>query len=318
MGRSVSPDWARLLRQIKNDHRSGASALLGRAIEAGRLFLVATRPLSSDRLGPLLVRFTRLLTASQPSMAPLLNLANALWLGAGDQAESLRWVRLHDAIAAYADSVDRGLAKTIHHGARLVKSGSLVLTYSHSAAVRMALLHALAAGRRFEVVCSESRPMGEGVALARRLAFAGVPVHLTTDAALPGWMGQADLLLVGSDAVVETDVVNKVGTEPLAQAARRARVPAYVLADSSKWLPAGLERFWQMREEAPGEITPLRHSNVQVHNRYFDCSPLRLFTGVVWNEGIAAPSEVRRRIGRLGTSTDLIVLLEQQARRRRA
>ena len=123
---------------------------------------------------------------------------------------------------------------------------------------------------------------------------------------------------VGADAVVKTGVVNKTGTEPLAQAARRARVPAYVLADSSKWLPAGLERFWQMREEAPGEITRLRHSNVQVHNRYFDCSPLRLFTGVVWNEGIAAPSEVRRRIGRLGTSTDLIVLLEQQARRRRA
>lgn len=313
----MSPDWARLLRQIKQDRRSGASALLGRAIEAGRLFLVATRPLSSDRLGPLLVRFTRLLTASQPSMAPLLNLANVLWLGAGDRADSLRWVRLHGAMVAFADGVDQGLAKTIRHGARLVKSGSLVLTYSHSTAVRMALLHALAAGRRFEVVCSESRPMNEGVDLARRLAFAGVPVHMTTDAALPGWVEQADLLLVGADAVIETDVVNKVGTEPLARAARRARVPGYVLADSSKWLPAGLERFWQMRDEAPGEITPLRDSNVQVHNRYFDRSPLPLFSGVVWNEGIAAPSEVRRRIGRLGTSAGLIVLLEQQAGRRR-
>jgi translation initiation factor 2B subunit (eIF-2B alpha/beta/delta family) len=250
-------------------------------------------------------------------MAPFLTFANAVWLGAGDRAESLRWVRLHDTMVAYADDVDRGLATTIRRGAHLVKSGTLVLTYSHSTAVRMALLQALAAGRRFEVVCSESRPMGEGVALARRLAFAGIPLHLTTDAALAGWMEQADLLLVGADAVVETDVVNKVGTEPLAQAARRARVPAYVLADSSKWLPPGLGRFWQMREEAPGEITPLRHSNAQVHNRYFDCSPLRLFTGVVWNEGIAAPSEVRRRIARLGTSTGLIALLKKQTRGRR-
>ena len=250
-------------------------------------------------------------------MAPLLNFANALWLGADDQAEGLLWIRLHGAMAAYADGVDQRLAKTVRRGARLVKSGSLVLTYSHSAAVRMALLRALAAGRRFEVVCSESRPMGEGVSLARRLAFAGVLVHLTTDAALPGWMEQADLLLVGADAVVKTGVVNKTGTEPLAQAARRARVPAYVLADSSKWLPRGLAGFWRMREEAPGEIVPRRHSNVQVHNRYFDRSPLPLFTGLVWEEGIAAPSEVRRRIARLGTAPGLIALLDRQARGRR-
>ena len=317
MGRSVPPDWVRRLRQIEQDRRSGASVLLGRAIEAGRLFLAATRPLSSDRLRPALVRFTRLLTACQPSLAPLLNLANALWLGAGDRAENLRWIRLHDAMAAYADGVDRRLANTVRHGDRLVKAGSLVLTYSHSTAVRMTLLRVLAAGRRFEVVCSESRPMGEGVSLARRLAFAGIPVHLTTDASLPGWMEEADLFLVGADAVVGTGVVNKTGTEPLAQAARRARVPAYVLADSSKWLPPGLARFWRMREEAPGEIAPLRHPNVRVHNHYFDRSPLRLFSGVVWEEGIAAPSEVRQRLARLRTATGLMVLLERQATGRR-
>jgi translation initiation factor 2B subunit (eIF-2B alpha/beta/delta family) len=317
MGLSVPPDWVRLLRQIKQDRRSGASVLLGRAIEAGRLFLAATRLLSPDRLHPALVRFTRLLTASQPSIAPFLNLANALWLGVGDRGENLRWIRLHDAMAAYAEGVDRGLAKTVRHGARLVKSRSLVLTYSHSAAVRMALLQALAAGRRFEVVCSESRPMSEGVSLARRLALAGVLVHLTTDAALPGWMEQADLFLVGADAVVGSGVVNKTGTEPLAQAARRTRVPAYVLADSSKWLPAGLAGFLRMREQAPGEIAPRRHPNVRVHNRYFDRSPLPLFAGVVWEEGIAPPSEVRGHIARLETATDLIALLERQPLGRR-
>lgn len=245
-------------------------------------------------------------------MAPLLNLANALWLGAGDRAEHLRWVQVHDAMAAYADDADRRLAHTIRRGARLVKSGHLVLTYSHSTAVRLALLGALAAGRRFEAVCSESRPMGEGVVLARRLAFAGIPVHLTTDAALPGWLEQADLVLVGADAVLETWVANKTGTEPLARAARRARVPAYVLADSTKWLPPGLERFWRAREEAPGEIARRPHANVQVHNRYFDRSPLSLFSAVVWEEGIATPSEVRRRVARLVGAPALITLLDQE------
>ena len=250
-------------------------------------------------------------------MAPVLNLANALWLAAGDRPESLRWAGLHGATLAYADGVDRGLARTIRRGARLVKSGSLVLTYSHSAAVRMALLRALAAGRRFQVVCSESRPMGEGLSLARRLAFAGVPVHLTTDAALAGWMAQADLFLAGADAVTARGVVNKTGTEPLAQAARRARVPAYVLADSTKWLPAGLGRFLRTREEAAGEIARLRHPNVQIHNCYFDCSPLSLFAGVVWEEGIAGPPAVRRRLVRLKTAMGLLALLEEQPAGRR-
>jgi translation initiation factor eIF-2B subunit delta len=313
----MSADWARLLQQVERDHRSGASTVLARAIAAGRLFLAATRRLPSGRLRAALVRFTSLLTASQPSMAPVLNLSNALWLGAGGRAERLRWIQLRDAMGAFADGVDRGLARTIRHGARLVKPGRLVLTYSHSAAVRMAILRALAAGRRFEVVCSESRPMGEGVSLARRLAFAGVPVHLTTDAALAGWMEHADLFLVGADALTASGAVNKIGTEPLAQAARRLGVPAYILADSSKWLPAGLARFWRMREEAPGEIARLRDPNLQVHNRYFDRSPLRLFTGVVWEAGIAAPPDVRRRLARLETATVQMALLERPPRGRR-
>jgi translation initiation factor 2B subunit (eIF-2B alpha/beta/delta family) len=317
MGRSVSADWVRLLRQIKKDHRSGASALLARAVEAGRRFLLATRTLPPERLAPRLARFTRLLTASQPSMAPFLTFANTLWRAADDPARGLSWDRLHSAMVAFADGADRGLTATIRHGSQLVKSGSLVLTDSHSTAVRIALRRALAAGRRFEVACSEARPMGEGVALARSLAFAGVSVHLTTDAALPGWIERADLLLVGADAVFETGVVNKVGTEPLLQAARRARVPAYVLADSSKWLPKDLARLWCARDEPATEITTLRDPNLTVHNRYFDCSPLRLLTGVIWDEGIAAPSVFRRRIANLGTSKSLIALLKQQTTGRR-
>jgi translation initiation factor 2B subunit (eIF-2B alpha/beta/delta family) len=304
-------NWQATLAAIQKDHRSGASALLGRAIEAGRLFLIATRALPPERLTPLFVRFTRLLTTSQPSMAPLLTFANALWRCAAGRHQ-LTWKDLHKAMTAYADGVDRGILGTVRHGARLVRSGGLVLTYSHSTAVRMALLRALAAGRRFEVVCSESRPMSEGVALARRLTFAGIRVHLTTDAALAGWTERADLLLVGADAVLGTGVVNKVGTEPLLQAARRARIPAYVLADSSKWLSGALARLWRPRDQSAAEITPLRHPNLHVHNRYFDCSPLRLLTGLVWEGGIAGPPEARRRLASVPTSRRLVALLQQQ------
>ena len=301
--------WQRVVQGIRADHRSGASALLADALEAARLFLVATRRVPTRRLAVDLARFTRRLTASQPSMAPFLTLANALWLCVDEAPGGLTWNRLHEALVGYADAVDRGLLGTIRNGARLVKRGSVVLTYSHSTVVRLALRCAMAAGRRFEVVCSESRPMGEGVVLARRLAYAGITTHLTTDAALPGWMDRVDLVLVGADAVLSRGVVNKVGTEPLLRAARRAKVPSYVLADASKWLPEGLAEFWRSREEASGEIIRLRHPNLRMENRYFDCSPPSLLTGLVWEGGVAQPADLRRRLAAFETSKSLIAFL---------
>jgi translation initiation factor 2B subunit (eIF-2B alpha/beta/delta family) len=245
-------------------------------------------------------------------MAPFLTLANALWSGVEEAPAHRFWSGLHDALLRYANGRDRKLLHTLRHASEVVRSDALVLTYSHSTAVRLALLRALTAGRRFEVVCSESRPMSEGVPLARHLATAGIPVHLTTDAALAGWVERADLVLLGADAVCLGRFANKVGSEAILHAARRGKVPAYVLADSSKWLPEGLTGFWRVREEAPREIVRVRHPNLHVYNRYFDLAPLALLTGLVWEGGIARPAEVRRRIARLAVSQDLVGILTRR------
>jgi translation initiation factor eIF-2B subunit delta len=306
----MSGSWKPVVERIRRDRRSGASALLAEGIEAARLFLVQARRLPPARLRASLEAFTLRLIASQPSMAGFLTLANALWLrrGGGPEGSPSREA-LHAALVRYADRIDTGLRAAVRHAAALVRPRSLVLTYSHSTAVRLALWEAVAAGRRFEVVCSESRPMGEGVVLARRLATLGIPVHLVVDAALAEWVPQATLLLLGADAVTADVVVNKVGTEPLLHAARRAGVPAYVLADSSKWLPPALARFWRVRDQAPGEIARPGLPNLQVHNRYFSTSALGLLSGLVWEGGVARPGEIKRKIARLPVSTALVRLL---------
>jgi translation initiation factor 2B subunit (eIF-2B alpha/beta/delta family) len=310
----MTHDWLGLISRIRRDHRSGASALLGMAVEAGRLFLQATQGQPHPRLPAALRRFTLGLTQSQPSMAPFLTLANALWLGLERYRSPDRsWDGLHDALVEFADGIDTGLQGTVRRAARLVRPRSLVLTYSNSLAVRMALQQALAAGRRFEVVCSESRPMHEGLTLARDLARSGIPVHLVVDAALVDWVGRADLVLLGADAILPGSVVNKVGTYALLESASRAGVPAYVLADTSKWLPDRLFPFWRTREETPREITTARDPNLHVHNYYFEPAPLRLVTGLIWNRGIAAPDQVTKRIAHLKVSLDLVRYLRGQA-----
>ena len=53
-------------------------------------------------------------------------------------------------------------------------------------------------------------------------------------------MGQADLVLVGADAVTEAAAVNKAGTHLLALAAQAQGVPVYVAADTAKLSPGPL------------------------------------------------------------------------------
>lgn len=307
----MAADWRGVLSRIRRDRRSGASTLLADGIEAARLFLHAVRPLRPERLTRALEKFTLRFTASQPSMAPFLTLANDLWLAMEEEGRP-GWQTLHDALARHADGIDRALEATVRRAAGLVRSRWIVLTYSNSTAVRLALWRAMAEGKAFVVVCSESRPMNEGVALAKFLAERGVPVYLVVDAGLSDWLGIADLVLVGADGVFSTGIVNKIGTEPLLQAARRIGVPAYVLADSSKWLPDRLDRCWRVRKEPPAEITALRHPNLVIHNRYFDWSPLNLVTGIVWEGGVARPSEIHRRIARLPVSRPLVSLLAKR------
>ena len=110
------------------------------------------------------------------------------------------------------------------------------------------------------ILC-ESRPLCEGVALAEAWAAAGVRCTVVTDAQAGLFVGRADLVLVGADAVGEGEgegkevggtgggggasaapgplvAVNKVGTRLLALAAAAEGVPVAVLADSSKLAPA--------------------------------------------------------------------------------
>ena len=130
----------------------------------------------------------------------------------GEEAGRLqrRWDTAAPAIAAYAAPL---------------LTGKLYL-HSRSATVE-ATLRAIASSRTDRrVIVSESRPGGEGVALARSLRAEGWDVTLVADAACGVLMREADAVVIGADSVrADGSVVNKVGSFPLAMAARTAGVP---------------------------------------------------------------------------------------------
>jgi translation initiation factor 2B subunit (eIF-2B alpha/beta/delta family) len=134
--------------------------------------------------------------------------------------------------------------------------------------------------------------MYEGRAMADRLARLNVPVELFTDAALMASLTQANVVLLGCDAVFPSTFVNKVGTHALLRTARAARVPAFVIADSFKFLPRSRQTAFRICEESAAEVWRRKRAHLLVRNFYFEHIPLRLLSGVVTEDGVRDPREV--------------------------
>jgi HSP20 family molecular chaperone IbpA len=155
-----------------------------------------------------------------------------------------------------------------------------VVTLSRSSSV-LITLHAIRAIRPLEVSCSESRPAMEGRRLAADLAAAGVRVTFYGDAALAHALHDAEAVLVGADAVASSWFLNKSGTKMLAAAATHHGVPVYVAATRDKFVDEKLAGRLQERTHDPKEVWDSAPEGVQVHNCYFEATPLELVTAVI-------------------------------------
>lgn len=244
------------------------------------------------------------LALARPSMAAIgAGLASAWWAAEradGDAAARLR--ALHTEAERRIAGWESASVGMLRHARPLV--GGVVYTLSRSGSVE-AVLRALVAeraagtGEPLRVVVSESRPGGEGVALATALAQAGARVTLAPDAASGALMAEADVALVGADSVsADGSVVNKVGTYPLALVAHAQGKPVYALCERVKITapsyPLALE------EAAPEQLTELtelsgaRVAGVTLRAPLFDLTPGDLLTAVITEEGVVGRAEIAR------------------------
>jgi translation initiation factor 2B subunit (eIF-2B alpha/beta/delta family) len=233
----------------------------------------------------------RELRSGHPDMAALTNRINRTMARAVDgdlEAEA----RTPAAVVAAAQETIAEAARADDRAAD--RAGELVAdatvaTISRSGTV----LDALSAVDA-DVLVGESRPAGEGTAVAAELAATGRSVTVTTDAALP-WAisGESptftpDLMLVGADAVLpDGSVVNKVGTRSLGLAASRAGIPLYVVAASDKIATDQRQPTVQSDPEPLG-VDP----SVETWTPTFDRTPADCIEGIVTENRLLDSTEV--------------------------
>lgn len=198
------------------------------------------------------------------------------------------------------------------HTAELLRDGITVMTISRSSSVLNAVLTALKGGKRVQTIVCESRPLCEGLEVAKTWAQAGANTSVITDAQAAVFMNHIDCVLVGADAITEEGIYNKSGTMLLALAARHANKPFYVLADTMKLSPGSLESLAhpggfeviEMVEEK--DAAELQQGwpgasvgrDVAIRNVYFELVPLDLLSSVVTEEGALDTGSVQSAINR--------------------
>jgi eIF-2B alpha/beta/delta-like uncharacterized protein len=195
--------------------------------------------------------------------------------------------------------------KIAEYGARLVPRRGNVLVHCHSSTVMRILKKAFDDGKRPLVTCLETRPLYQGRKSAAELAAHGLRVRLAVDSAMVSVLKEMkddDCVLVGCDAITaEGDLVNKIGTAPLALAAQEYEKKFFSATGTHKFDPLTLwgasepieqrasEEVLSAREAAKFKINPRK---VEVLNPAFDLVDAKLVTAYVTELGVIPPQSL--------------------------
>ncbi len=273
----ISEDCAARVEEIRKDRASGAARL---ALRAATLLVEYAASAPSD-----IPEIAHALIEAQPSMAPIYNLARRVLASSDVKA----------ACSEFLEAMEQGGTRVAEIAATLIEDGMTVMTHSFSSTVLAGFREAHQDGRNFTVICPESRPVCEGIALAASLGMGGIGACVITDAAAFRLLPTAQLVWMGADAISLRGFSNKTGTALIALAARQLGVPFYVLCSSDKFLPASYSPPPEEPKD-PAEILDRQLPHVSAVNYYFDLTPLSLISGVVTESGIVAPEELRRML----------------------
>lgn len=232
-------------------------------------------------------------------------------------------VQKKQALAAAREFADGDVAECRaigRHGAKLLRAGMNVLTHCNAGAlafvdVGTATAPFYATRKRIHVICTETRPRGQGAALtAWELAQHGVPHCVVADTAVGHLMqhGEIDLVITGSDRVLGRtgEVANKIGTYQVAVLARRHGIPFYTAIPRSTidWETASggdIPIEERAAEEVLGALTAggwrrTANPGSGARNPAFDVTPADLVTGLITPIGVVKPRGLRRLRAKLG------------------
>lgn len=171
------------------------------------------------------------------------------------------------------------------------------MTISFSSAFHDLLVHHPARST-LTVIVPESRPMCEGVQLARALGSIGVNTVLIADFAGGNYIDRSDIFVCGADAVTESYLINKIGTALVTKAMHDAGKSTIALFTEIKLIRGDVFKY-SPRLFSESEICAEPIPGCSIENSYFEKCPLENFTHLISDKNAYTPDSLRDRISRM-------------------
>lgn len=193
---------------------------------------------------------------------------------------SLAEKKPYEEIRKHFDEAQNKINKEIF---KIIKNKDVIFTHCHSTNVTNALIYTKEKGKSFEVYNTETRPLFQGRKTARELRKAGIKVTMFIDSALGVALSKeqgtkkADKVFLGADALLKKGIINKIGSELVAQVAKNNKIPVYIVADSWKFTKQKVPR----EQRKLSEVWDTAPKNIKIKNPAFEFVPKKYIKEIV-------------------------------------
>jgi methylthioribose-1-phosphate isomerase len=310
------PDYQTVARGIRELWIRGAPAIGIAAAMGFALGAHALRSKPKDAFLDDLKKAGEALASTRPTAVNLFWALNRMKKVMGDHPDAST-DRLGELLTAEALKIQREEVDRNHrigsHGADLIRNGDIVLTHCNTGALATGghgtalgvILSAWNQGTKLHVLVDETRPVLQGARLTMwELDREKIPCTLITDNMAAAMMKNAgvNLCIVGADRIAANgDTANKIGTYGVAVLARAHEIPFYVAAPTST-IDFSLDSGDKIpiEERDPLEVSTvmgrirIAPEGVRVANPAFDVTPAGLITGIITENGIFRPEDLRK------------------------
>ncbi len=176
---------------------------------------------------------------------------------------------------------------------KIIKNGDVIFTHCHSSTVVRALIYAKKKGKKFEVYNTETRPLFQGRKTAKELGNAGIKVtHFIDSAAMIALTKKQGTkkvtrVFLGADAILNTGVINKVGSGMISKIAQENNIPVYILSNSWKFSSKKVK----LEKRNFREIFSRKMPSVKIINPAFEFIPRESIKFIISEKGTLSYSQ---------------------------
>ena len=184
-----------------------------------------------------------------------------------------------------------------HRGSLKIKNNMIIFTHCHSSTAIKVLEYAKKKRKRFYVHNTETRPLYQGRKTAKELSKLKIPVQHYIDSAAMLALKDADIMLIGADEITaKGDVINKVGSRLLAEAAEFYNTRVYVCTDSWAYNSETKRHKPRIEQRDPAEVWKKAPKGIKIINPAFEIIPAKLIDGIISELGLHKPEHFLMKV----------------------